>query len=98
MTDIPIDITAELAELRSKQAANEEKIASLESRQLADEEKFKKLATYSRHQTIVLGLLVGAIGGSFLGVSFADEYRDAFKGVVGLAVAGAFAAPFAKES
>jgi hypothetical protein len=91
MTDPSPDITTELEELRSQ-------IASLESRQMADEEKFKKLATYSRHQTILMAVLTCVVGTSFLGISLAEEYSEAFKGVLGVAAVGALAAPFAKES
>lgn len=90
MNDAPDDFAAQLTELRSQ-------VASLEARQLVDEGKFKKLATYSRHQTIVMAVLICAVGGSFLGINFAEEYSEAFKGVLGVAAVGALAAPFAKE-
>ena len=57
-----------------------------------------KLTTYSRHQTIVMAVLTCALGGSVLGINFAEEYREAFKSVLGVAAVGALAAPFAKES
>jgi hypothetical protein len=90
MNDAPNDFEAQLVQLKTQ-------VASLEARQLADEEKFKKLATYSRHQTIVMAVLICAVGGSFLGVNLAEEYSEAFKGVLGVAAVGALAAPFAKE-
>lgn len=90
MNDAPDDLEAQLTELRSQ-------VASLEARQSADEGKFTKLATYSRHQTIVMAVLTCVVGTSFLGISLAEEYSEAFKGVLGVAAVGALAAPFAKE-
>jgi hypothetical protein len=90
MNDAPNDFEAQLAQLKTQ-------VADLQARQLIDESKLKKLAKYSRDQTVVAGVLICAVASSVLGLDLSQEYREAFKGVLTTIALGALVAPRATE-